>query len=86
MSLGPEDSRGEAFIPVRPRNGSIEISTITGDAASRAFFWTAAGGMVDLGTLAGSNSEAVAVNGTGQVAGQSFVPEDVALHAALWQT
>ena len=39
----------------------------------RAFLWTATGGMVDLGTLAGNGSQAVAVNDHGQVVGASRV-------------
>jgi probable HAF family extracellular repeat protein len=39
---------------------------------------------VDLGTLGGTSSFAVAVNDSGQVVGASFTPGDVAQHAFSW--
>ena len=53
------------------------------DACIRhAFLWTATNGMVSLGTLGGTNSEATAVNARGWVLGQSDVTQGV--HAFLW--
>src|SRR5438128_10063164 len=40
--------------------------------------------IVDLGTLGGSNSSAVAVNTSGQVVGQSGIAGDAASHAFSW--
>jgi probable HAF family extracellular repeat protein len=40
--------------------------------------------MIDLGTLAGSNSFAVAVNPSGQVVGETFMAGDVLAHAFSW--
>ncbi len=47
------------------------------------FSWTAAGGMVDLGTFGGSASTAAAVNDVGQVVGYSDLASG-AWHAFLW--
>ena len=56
-----------------------------GDTAEHAFSWTEAGGMVDLGTLGGTRSSAVAVNASGQVVGQSTTAGDASTHAVLWR-
>ena len=47
-----------------------------------AFLWTATEGMVSLGTLGGTNSEATAVNADGWVVGQSDVTQG--FDAFLW--
>ena len=51
-----------------------------------AFVWTSADGMIDLGTLGGANSVAVAVNGVGQVVGWSDTTfeSDPPVHAFSW--
>jgi probable HAF family extracellular repeat protein len=51
-----------------------------------AFVWTPADGMMDLGTLGGANSVAVAVNGAGQVVGWSDTTfeSDPPVHAFSW--
>jgi probable HAF family extracellular repeat protein len=50
----------------------VGAAYLTGNSTARAFSWTSAGGLVDLGTLpGGSLSQAVAVNDAGQVAGSS---------------
>jgi uncharacterized membrane protein len=41
--------------------------------------------MVDLGTLSGTESFAVAVNGSGQVVGSSTTAGNAVFHAVLWQ-
>jgi uncharacterized membrane protein len=41
--------------------------------------------MVDLGTLGGTGSQALAVNGSGQVVGDSSSTAGGAFHAVLWQ-
>ena len=40
--------------------------------------------MVDLGTLGGSTSVALAVNASGQVVGWSLIAGDIHVHAFLW--
>jgi probable HAF family extracellular repeat protein len=40
--------------------------------------------MADLGSLGGTQSIAYAINGTGQIVGQSSTPNNAARHAALW--
>jgi len=40
--------------------------------------------MVDLGTLGGTNSDGVAIDANGQIAGSSDVPGDAYSHAFLW--
>jgi probable HAF family extracellular repeat protein len=54
-----------------------------GDGPEAAFLWTATGGMVDLGTLGGTESVAVAVNRHGLVIGQSTTRTGDK-HAFVW--
>src|SRR5215510_9219234 len=61
------------------------ISThFCGVFASHAFSWTAAGGMIDLGTLGGAQSHAADVNEVGTVIGASSLPDSTAVHAFSW--
>lgn len=54
------------------------------NSEERAFVWTEAGGMVDIGTLGGSRSQALDVNNRGEVVGFSLLPGDTAVHAIRW--
>jgi probable HAF family extracellular repeat protein len=56
---------------------------VAGNPARHAFLWTAAGGMIDLGTLGGSHSQAFAVNAHGAVVGESTL-SDGSNHAFFW--
>lgn len=57
---------------------------VVGTSGAHAFMWTPAGGMIDLGTLGGRYSGAVAINDLGQVVGWSET-QDGRTHAALWK-
>ena len=54
-----------------------------GASPYHAYSWTAAFGLIDLGTLGGATSEAIAVNGLGQVVGRADTG-DGAMHPFLW--
>ena len=74
---GIQRSRGrQQFRPGRRR--------VQSDFFDHAFAWTQAGGMVDLGTLGGESSEAVAVNDSGQVVGEAETGSGDP-HAVLWE-
>lgn len=49
-----------------------------------AMLWTRDGGVQDLGTLGGTNSDATAINDAGQIVGKSDLPGDSITHAFLW--
>ena len=53
------------------------------ERTSRAFLWTEASGMINLGTLGGEASWAEGVNAAGQVTGVSGTP-DRSLHGFFW--
>lgn len=66
--------------------GVTGFSDLPGDSASspnfHAFLWTAGGGTIDLGTLAGDSiSEGLGINASDQVVGVSFPSS----HAFIWQ-
>src|SRR5829696_1759515 len=58
--------------------------TDVGNTTHHAFSWTAANGMVDLGTFGGSFSFPNAVNERGMVVGLSKTAGDVESHAFSW--
>jgi probable HAF family extracellular repeat protein len=51
-----------------------------------AFLWTPQTGMIDLGTPPGAyDSSAVAVNNSGQIVGNSFLPQECRTEGFVWQ-
>src|SRR6266446_1697358 len=67
-------------------SGQVVGESDTAGGSRHAFSCTAAGGMIDLGTLlGGSRSTATAVNGSGQVVGVGVITDDASsFHAFLW--
>src|SRR5262245_11784864 len=77
-SLGGGNTFGNAMND----NGQVVGESARADGASHGFLWSAADGMIDLGTL-GDNSTATSISGTGNyVAGHSRVGSTS--HAFLW--
>ena len=76
---------GGPFTTARDINdaGQVVGWSIDATATRRAFLWTAAAGIQDLGTLGGTTSEANAINESGQVVGFSETASG-ANHAFLW--
>jgi probable HAF family extracellular repeat protein len=60
-----------------------DAGQVVGNSGSKAFLWQD-GVMTDLGSLGGTASVAYAINGVGQIVGQSSTPNNAARHAALW--
>ncbi len=67
------------------RGAGGRLQHIAGNSTGHAFLWTQAGGMVDLGTLGGDDSQAKAVNDAGQVVGEAeYSPGNNASRAFSW--
>jgi probable HAF family extracellular repeat protein len=93
-AAGPRDlgTLGGVNGSAQGANDSVPIigAADTIDGSSHAFMYTKAAGMQDLGTLGGSNSQANAIDShedtdePNHVAGWSFVSDDLAQHAVVW--
>ena len=66
--------------------GQIVGLSPTSTGATHAVLWSAAGVIQDLGTLGGTNSRAIDINGSGQVIGSSQIAGDAATHFFLWSS
>lgn len=67
--------------------GEVVGGSYVDSQSFHGFYWTAGGGIQDLGTLPGGNrSSAVDINNTGQIAGQVYAPGNASSEAALWQS
>jgi len=65
--------------------GQIVGVSFTSTRAKHAVMWSGASNVIqDLGTLGGTNSEAIDINASGQVIGMSHTPGSMATHAFLW--
>ena len=83
--LGPDPAHG-TFSEARGINvlGQVTGYLLTTSFATRAFRWTASGGMQDLGTLAGGTfSVGTGINALGQVTGNADTT-GAASHAFRW--
>src|SRR5262245_51490980 len=59
-------------------------STLAAAQIQHGFYWSQATGMIDLGTLGGTNSFATAINESGIVVGAAFTAGDTCLQAFKW--
>ena len=69
---------------INERGDVVGSSWLAGDPSiERAVLWPNGGGAVNLGTLGGGSSEALAINARGQIVGRSTDADGVT-HAVMW--
>jgi probable HAF family extracellular repeat protein len=61
-------------------------STLADGVTYHAFLWTSQGGMKDLGSPLGGDSQATAINDAGEIAGWSASPDGSNIHAFFWSS
>ncbi|MHA2225874.1 MAG: hypothetical protein ACXAC8_11755, partial [Candidatus Hodarchaeales archaeon] len=64
--------------------GQVAGTSYLTNGEERAFFWSKETGIVNLGTLGGTQSSAKAINNAGRVVGLSTIPQDTEQHIFLW--
>jgi probable HAF family extracellular repeat protein len=65
--------------------GDVVGSSFRPDNKLHAFLWTDAGGMSDLGTLGGNESQALGINSAQWVVGHATIAGEAETHAFLWK-
>lgn len=84
VDLGTVDGYPKSTAVAVSTSGQVVGYSVTqADVYSRAMSWTSTGGLVDVGSLGGSDSHPVAVNASGRIAGSSNTSSGP-MHAFSW--
>ena len=84
--LAGGDPEGDAdAVAINDAGQTVGRSPASG-FARHAVLWSATGVIQDLGTLGGTNSQAIDINGSAQVIGSSQIAGDAATHFFLWSS
>lgn len=82
LAGGDPEASADA-VAINDAGQAVGVSPASG-FTRHAVLWSAAGLIQDLGTLGGTNSQAIDINASGQVIGSSQIAGDAATHAFLW--